>query len=122
MFHQLAFSGVGSFNGGARTVLYSGKGALEDARAFKGAGTLLEDTLGGRLLNFVDENIAKLPQDVWKAASSAFTANAKGDVEVFLRNPEAGSIFNSVERPLADLINRVHSTLSGSPATTMVPR
>ncbi|HLO01014.1 MAG TPA: RHS repeat-associated core domain-containing protein, partial [Pyrinomonadaceae bacterium] len=122
MFHQLAFSGAGSFNGGAKTVLYSGKGALEEARAAKNTGRLLEDTLGGQLLNFVNENIAKVPQDVWKASSSIFTANAKGDVQTFLRNPEAGAIFNSIERPLAELINRVHSAISGSPAINMVPR
>jgi RHS repeat-associated protein len=122
MIHQLAFSGVGSFNGGAKTVLYSGKGALEEARAAKDAGRLLEDTLGGQLLNFVNENIAKVPQDVWKGASSIFAANAKGDVQTFLRNPEAGAIFNSIERPLAELINRVHSAISGSPAINMVPR
>jgi RHS repeat-associated protein len=122
MIHQLAFSGAGSFNGGVRTALYSGDGALEAARAGKGAARILEDTLGGQLLNFVNENIVKVPQDVWKATSSIFVANAKGDVQTFLRNPDAANIFNTVERPLADLINKVHSAVTGSPAINIVPR
>ena len=55
MLHQLAFTGVGAFHGGARTVLYSGEGALEAARAVKGAGRLLEDPMGGQLLKVVGE-------------------------------------------------------------------
>ena len=86
MLHQLAFSGVGAFHGGARTVLYSGEGALEAARTAKGAGRLLEDTMGGQLLKVTGENFVTVPDSVWKTASALFASNAKGEVSVFLRN------------------------------------
>ena len=55
MLHQLAFSESGAFHGGARTVLYSGEGAL-GIWAAKGSGRLMEDTLGGQLLKVIGEN------------------------------------------------------------------
>jgi len=119
MLHQLAFSGAGSFSGGARTVLYHGDGALEAARAAKGAGRLLEDTLGGKLLNFVDQRY-QIPDSVWKPVSRIFSANAKGDVRVFLRNSEIGGIWNAVERPTLNFINTIHSAVMGSPATRTI--
>jgi hypothetical protein len=121
MVHQFAFSGVGSLNGAARSVFYSGKGALEAARAGKGAGRLLEDTLGGKVLNLIDKNYP-IPEGVWKAASGIFSMNAKGDAQVFLRNSEAGRIWNTVERPTLEFINRIHSALTGGPATKIIPR
>jgi RHS repeat-associated protein len=121
MVHQVAFSGVGSFNAGARSVFYSGKGALEAARAGKGAGRLLEDTLGGKLLNLIDKSYP-IPEGVWKAASGIFSMNAKGDAQVFLRNPEAGRIWTKVERPILEYINRFHSAITGSPASKIIPR
>jgi len=121
MFHQLAFSGVGSFNGGARTVLYSGENALDAARAGKGAGRLLEDTLGGQLLKFIDNNLVTVPDAGWRAASATLAANAKGDVDVFLRNAQPQGIFNTVEAPIMNLVNRVNSML-GSSATTIIMR
>jgi RHS repeat-associated protein len=121
MLHQLAFSGAGSFNGGARTVLYSGEDALEAARVAKGAGRLLEDTLGGQLLNFVNRRIVTLPDSVWKTASGIFASNAKGEVNVFLRTPKAESILNTVEAPVLGFANRVNSFV-GSKVTTIVIR
>ena len=103
----LAAGGVGSLNAGGRTVLYSGRGALQAAQAGKGAGRILEETLGGRVLNWVDDTIQAvggtgLPQAVWKAASAIFAGNAKGEVQIFLRNPSARGIYNAVERPVLD--------------------
>jgi hypothetical protein len=121
MFHQLAFSGVGSFSGGARTVLYSGENALDAARAGKGAGRLLEDTLGGQLLKLIDSNLVTVPDAGWRAASATFAANAKGEVEVFLRNANPQSIFNTVEAPVMNLLNRVNS-MFGSNAATIILR
>jgi len=121
MLHQLAFSGAGSFSGGARTVLYSGEDALEAARAAKGAGRLLEDTLGGKLLDLVNRHIVTLPDSVWKTASGIFAANAKGEVNVFLRTPKAESVFNTVEAPVLGFVNRVNSFM-GSKVTTIVIR
>src|SRR5687768_4075163 len=65
LLHQIAFSGVGSFHGGAKTILYSGEGALDAARAGKGAGRLLEDTIGGQLLKLIDRNIVTVPDSGW---------------------------------------------------------
>jgi len=121
MLHQLAFSGVGAFHGGARTVLYSGEGALEAARVAKGAGRLLEDTLGGKLLNLIDKRYP-VPDSVWKGAAGIFSANAKGNVQAFLRNPDAGRIYSTVEKPTLELVNRFHSAITGAPATKIILR
>jgi hypothetical protein len=102
-------------------VLYSGEGALEAARAAKGAGRLLEDTLGGKLLNFIDKRYP-IPDSVWTGAAGMFTANAKGNVQVFLRNPDAGRIYSTVEKPTLDLVNKFHSAITGAPATKIIPR
>ena len=103
----LAAGGVGSLNAGSRTVLYSGEGALEIARAGKGAGLLIEQTLGGRLLNGLEVLSRglfrkELPQTVWDIASGVFAANAKGPVYIFLRNPAARSVYNRIEKPVLD--------------------
>ena len=118
MFHQLAFSGAGAFSGGARSVFYSGEGALEAARAGKGAGRLLEDTLGGKLLNFVDKRYP-IPEGVWNGVSRTFSLNAKGDAQVFLRNADQARTWSAVEKPLIDIVNRIHSAVGGS-ATTKI--
>jgi len=98
---------VGSLAAGAKTVFYSGQGALDAARAGKGAGLLLEDTVGGKVLNALDQRLANgLPTGVWKAASAIFAANAKGTVTAFLRNPTAGSVWNTVEKPILTLLQR----------------
>ena len=120
--HGIAFSGAGLLYGGARTVLYSGEGALEAARLAKGAGRLLEDTLGGQLLNVVNRNLVTVPDSVWKAASAVFASNAKGEVAVFLRNPHAQSILNTVEKPVLNLVNRINSSVIGRNATTIILR
>jgi RHS repeat-associated protein len=119
MFHQLAFSGVGSFHGGARTVFYSGDGALEAARATKGVGRLLEDTIGGKLLNMIDKKYP-VPESVWKGVSAIFSLNAKGNAQAFLREPRAVGTWNTVERPLLDLINKIHSA-TGSSGAKILP-
>ena len=119
MLHQLAFSGVGAFHGGARTVLYSGEGALEAARAAKGSGRLLEDTLGGQLLKVIGENGVTLPDSVWKTASAIFASNAKGEVNVFLRNSMPQSVFNTVETHTLSLVNRINTSVIGRNATTV---
>ena len=121
MFHQLAFSGAGAFNGGARSVFYSGEGALEAARAGRGTGRLLEDTLGGQVINLVNRHIISLPDSAWKTASGIFAANAKGEVKVFSQSPKATSIFNAVEAPVLGFVNRINSTL-GSKLTSIAVR
>jgi RHS repeat-associated protein len=122
MLHQLAFSGIGAFNGAARTVLYSGEGALEAARLAKGAGRLLEDTLGGQVLNFANRNLVTLPDSVWKVSSGIFGSNAKGEVAVFIRNANPRSIYNTVEAPVLNLVNRVNSSVIGQNASTIILR
>ena len=101
---QLALP-VGSLNAGARSVFYSGKGAVEAARVGKGEGLLLEDTFGGRILNKAEEFGLKmvgkpLPNAIWKIASGVFASNTKGNVTVFLRDPIPGSIWKAVEEPI----------------------
>jgi RHS repeat-associated protein len=96
---------VGSLSAGARTVFYSGDGALEAARAGKGAGMLLEDTVGGRILNAVDRALLRqgraVPRGVWRAASALYALNAKGKVvTAFVMNSKLGSIYMTVERPI----------------------
>jgi len=122
IFHQLAFSGVGAFHGGARTVLYSGEGALEAARDAKGAGRLLEDTMGGQALRFIGENLVTVPDSVWKATSAIFASNAKGEVAVFLRNPMSQSVFNTIEARSLTLVNKINSSVMGRNATAVIPR
>jgi RHS repeat-associated protein len=122
MLHQLAFSGIGAFHGGARTVLYSGEGALEAARAAKGAGRLLEDTMGGQLLKVIGENSVRVPDSVWKTASAIFASNAKGEVNVFLRNSMPQSVFNTVETHALNLVNRINASVIGRNATTLILR
>ena len=92
--HGLLSGGTSLFNGGGKTVLYSGKGAYEVAKAGTASGrVLLEDTLGGKILSTVNNQLSKkgleLPQTVWDAASAVFAANAKGAVAVSLRDPSA---------------------------------
>jgi RHS repeat-associated protein len=118
IFHGIAFSGGGLLHGGAKTVLYSGGDeALEAARLAK--GRLLEDTVGGKLLNMLDQHVP-LPESVWKTASAVFTANAKGEIPVYLANPRPQSVWNTVEKPVLNFVNRVHTSITGSPATTVV--
>jgi RHS repeat-associated protein len=119
--HGLGFSGVGLFSGGAKTVLWSGGEAARTAARSAG-GRMLEDTAGGKLLNFVNDNLVTVPQSVWKGASGVFSANAKGDVQVFLNESRTGGVFHTVERPILDFVNRVHTAVTGSPASVIVPR
>src|SRR4030095_8896508 len=103
--HGLALGVGGSLNAGARTVLESGEGALDAARLGKGAGMLLEDTLGGKLLQFVNQNAFELPDSVWKVSSAIFSSNAKGQVVAFLRNPNPKGIYTTVEIRAMNLVN-----------------
>ncbi len=102
---SLALGGAGALNAGARTVLYSGEGALAAANAGKGAGMTILDTFGGRALNVIESRGIKLPQMVWDAASGVFSANAKGTVQIYLRNTRITSVYNRIERPVLDLFN-----------------
>jgi hypothetical protein len=119
--HGFGFSGAGLLSGGARTVLWSGGEAARTAARSAG-GRMLEDTAGGKLLNLINDNFVTVPQSVWKGASAVFSANAKGDVQVFLNEAKGGGVFHSVERPILDIVNRVHTAITGSPASTIVPR
>jgi hypothetical protein len=92
-----------AFNAGANTVLYSGEGALEAALAAKGEGIIIAETLGGRVLNAIGA-LVRVPQGVWKAASAVLAANATGVVQVFLRNPLATGIWNTIERPIVEFL------------------
>lgn len=103
--NSLFLGGSGVFNGGARSVFYSGEGALKIAMANKGLGIVLAETIGGRVLNFAERQLfrvfgKRLPNFVWKIASAFFAANAKGEVQVFLRNPSVRGIWNTVEKPI----------------------
>jgi hypothetical protein len=72
-------------------------------------------------LNVIDKRYP-IPDGVWKGVSGIFSMNAKGDAQVFLRNPQAGQVWNTVERPILDLVNKVHSAVTGSPATKIILR
>jgi len=102
---SFALGGAGSLNAGSRTVLYSGRGAFAAANAGKGAGMTILDTVGGRALNVVESKGIRLPQSVWDAASGTFAANAKGTVEIYLRNARVTSVYNRIERPVLDFFN-----------------
>jgi RHS repeat-associated protein len=117
--HGIALGGASLLNAGAKTVLYSGTGAREAAEAAKGAGKLLSDTPLGKILDVANDYV-KLPDSVWDAASAVFAANAKGNVPVFLTNPSVKGVWNTVEKPVLNLINKVHTAISGSPATSIV--
>jgi len=117
--HGIALGAAGTLNAGARTVLYSGEGALDAARLGKGAGMLLEDTVGGQFLKFVSRNVVELPDSVWKVSSAIFASNAKGEVAVFLRNANPKGILNTVEIPALDLVNWINS---GRKVTSVILR
>lgn len=104
---SVALGGAGSLNAGARSVFYSGKGALDAARAGRGAGLLLENTAGGKVLNVVDRLLAKrgmeMPQKVWDGASWVFARNAKLGSQAFLRSPmSASGTFYRIEQPILE--------------------
>jgi hypothetical protein len=87
--------GVASLNAGSRSVFYAGSGALDAARAGKGAGLLLEDTVGGKILGFVDQRVG-FSDSTWRFYSRIFAANAKGEAQVFLRDPiRPGATWNA---------------------------
>jgi hypothetical protein len=100
--HATLTAGAGAFNGGARTVLYTGRGSRVIANLAKGAGVMIDDTLGGKVLFALG---TKVPQSPWKAASALFAANAKGDVLVFLRGTlRPGATFVTTEKPIIELL------------------
>ena len=122
--HGLLSGGTSLFNGGAKTVLYSGKGAYEVAKSATPSGrVLLEDTLGGKILNTLNNQLSKngleLPQTVWDAASAVFAANAKGAVAVSLRDPSAIGTFARIEQPVLTFMNRANSVF-GFKGTTAI--
>lgn len=101
---------------GTGIALYSGRSptgcnpGLGMARAAQAAGEgirLLENTLGGRFLNLINERIVTVPTPVWDAASALFVATSRGPVHVYLRgmvNPN--SVWNRVERPILEWLGR----------------
>jgi RHS repeat-associated protein len=100
-----ATGGVGSLSAGAKSVFYSGEGALAAARAGKGVGILMEKTLGGRVLNGANTVLravgGKMPQRVWDNASAIYAANAKGAAQVYLRQPmDSAGVWTRIERPM----------------------
>jgi hypothetical protein len=106
----LAFGPVASLNAGSKTVLYSGKGALQAAKVGKGSGKILAETFGGRILNYANDLIVRfggkgLPIKTWDIASGIFAANAKGRAQIFLRNPHLRSVYNRIERPVLNFFN-----------------
>jgi RHS repeat-associated protein len=94
--YSFALPGVGSLNGGAKSVFYSGSEALEAARLGKGSGIILSETLGGKALTAINA-----PEWAFKGASAIFAANAKGEAQVFLRvTSRSNSIWRTTERPV----------------------
>jgi hypothetical protein len=83
---------VGGLSGGAKTVFWSGKGAM--ARAAK-IGTTLEKTPIGAILNKSGDRV---PYFVWKAASATFSGNAKG--VVIKVGQKIGNIWRTIEKPI----------------------
>jgi hypothetical protein len=103
MLWSIAAGGAGSLNAGAKSVFYSGDGALKAAQFGKGSGKILADTLGGKVLNLIDTRVARLPDPVWKAASAIFASNAKGTAQVFLPSGNPGLVWSNIESPILNL-------------------
>jgi hypothetical protein len=99
---SFALGGALSLNGGAQSVFYSGEGALAAARMAR-SGTILGETIGGRVLNLIDRQMP-LPRVVWDGASAIFAANARGEAQAFLRNPLLTGTWSRVERPILEFL------------------
>ena len=56
-------------------------------------------------MDVVSKQGIKVPQTVWDAASGTFAANAKGTVEIYLRNARSTSVYNRIEKPVLDFFN-----------------
>ena len=66
------------FNAGASSVFYNGRGALEAAQLGKGAGKILSDTTGGKILAAIDAHArCRRPSGVWPRRSSPSTLRAQ---------------------------------------------
>ena len=92
---------MANLNGGAQSVFYSGQGGLAAAEAGKGSGMILADTIGGKILNYIDQQIVRLPGGFWKLPSGIFAANATESAAVFLRPPvDPVSVWITVEKPI----------------------
>ena len=64
---------------------------------------MLEDTIGGKLLNKLGGQ--GLPKGVWDVASGIFAANAKGTVKVFLSEGASyGGTFSKIEAPIIEAL------------------
>jgi len=95
VLHGIAMGAAGTLYGGARSVFFSGHGSFDAAIAAKGAGRMITDTLGGRILSRLGAS-----ERVWRLASVVFAANAKGTAQAFLRFPlRSGNVFIGVEVP-----------------------
>jgi hypothetical protein len=101
--------------------LWSGGEVARNAAKTAG-GRMLEETAGGKLLNLVNDNLATVPEGLWRATSAVFAANAKGEVQVFLNEARAAGVFNTVEKPILETVNRVHTAITRSPASTIIIR
>jgi hypothetical protein len=84
----------------------------------KGAGKLITDTPLGGALDMID-GLHKLPQPIWEAASRVFAANAKGEVQAFMRDPAVTGIWSSIEKPTLNFMNKINVAVTGSPATVV---
>jgi hypothetical protein len=65
------------------------------------------------------DDVYELPKPVWDAASRVFAANAKGEVKAFLREPSPTSIWNTVEKPTMNFMNKLNAAFTGTPATVV---
>jgi hypothetical protein len=87
-----------AFSGGANSVFWSGYslGALETAGSL---GTILEKTIGGRFLSWMDHSLGmKVPDSVWNWASSTFANNATGTAQAVIRTE--GRVWTTIEKPI----------------------
>jgi RHS repeat-associated protein len=99
--------GSGAFSAGSRSVFYSGgETALAAARAGRGTGLLLENTIGGKALNAINTLSFRLrgkyviPDWMWRVVSANFALNAKNGARACLRSPSAKSVWETVEKPI----------------------
>lgn len=109
--YATAMGGVGSLAPGAgRALFYSGgETALNAARALaqKEGLTMLENTLGGQILNgrFILPIMNRIPGS-WSVASGIFSLNVRGGATAVLNSPGATSVWLTVERPILNLMNQ----------------
>lgn len=99
-------------NGGKNTVFWSGPGTKDFAQTI---GNTIESTPIGRTMDFIHNNIKKLPNSWWNNASKTFAENATGIPRAVLNNPRATSTWNTVEKPILETNKTLTQIITHNP-------